>query len=81
MTNIGRDALPCVMLLYSAERRAGVGCKDKRKPRESRVDSRGFPYGVVVRCGLLLEELEGRELVDDGGLDHLLGLLSRAHLE
>ena len=81
MTNIGRDALPCVMLLYRAERRAGVGCKDKRKPRESRVDSRGFPYGVVVRCGLLLEELEGGELVDDGGLDHLLGLLSRAHLE
>ena len=81
MTNIGRDALPCVMLLYSAERMAGVGCKDKRKPRESRADSRGFLYDVVVRYGLLLEELEGRELVDDRGLDHLLGLLSRAHLK
>lgn len=59
----------------------GVGCKDKRKPRESRADSRGFLYDVVVRCGLLLEELEGRELVDDGGLDHLLGLLSSTHLK
>ena len=68
-------------MLISSTLCGEVECKDKGKPRESRADSRGFPYDVVVRCGLLLEELEGRELVDDGGLDHLLGLLSRAHLE